>query len=267
MFVRNFLGLPLVSLLVSIPPVNHLQPTLTNQMESRQQLVAIEFPKPESDSKSNSESDSPSIDAPSRTRGTGTRGPCNPIIEEKSGVNLTAVMPINNIGTTVSPNPTVYLYVPKTSKQNAEFALYDKNDRTGKPIYTSNISLPESSGIVKVSLPKTVELQPNNIYIWHFGIICDPDERSLDHYVNGWLKRTSLTPQIEAQLKQLEEKPLEKAKLYAESYVWNETITTLEKSRVAYPNAWKELLQSVGLEKIADSQIFDFSEQIQSNQR
>ncbi|NEQ39704.1 MAG: DUF928 domain-containing protein [Okeania sp. SIO3I5] len=219
-------------------------------MESSQQLLAVYFP--ESDSKG----------APSRTAGTGTRGPCSLTKEEKLEVNLTAVMPKNNIGTTVSPNPTVYLYVPKTSKQNAEFVVYDKSDRTGKPIYTSNISLPESSGIVKVSLPKTVELQPNNTYIWHFGIICDPNKPSLNYYLNGWLKRTSLTPKIEAKLKELEEKPLEQAKLYAESSVWNETITTLEKSRVTYPNAWKELLQSVGLEKIADSQIFDLSEQI-----
>ncbi|MEM1169219.1 MAG: DUF928 domain-containing protein [Cyanobacteria bacterium P01_H01_bin.35] len=225
-------------------------------MESEpSQLLAINFP--ESDSRG----------APSRTRGAGSRGPCNPIIEKKLGVNLTAVMPENNIGTTVSPNPNVYLYVPKSSKQKAEFALYDWTNRVREPIYITNISLPQSPGIVKISLPKTVELQPNNTYVWHFGIICDPDQRGLDYYINGWLKRTSLTPKTEAKLKQLEEKPLEQAQLYAESSVWSETITTLEKSRGVYPNAWKELLQSVGLEKIADSQIFDFSEEIESNQR
>ena len=254
MFVRNFLGLSLVSLLVSAPPVNHPQPRLTTQMESKpSQLLAIDFP--ESDSRG----------APSRTRGAGSRGPCNLIIEEKSGVNLTAVMPENNIATTVSPNPTVYLYVPKSSKQKAEFALYDWTNRVREPIYITNISLPQSAGIVKVNLPKTVELQPNNTYVWHFGIICDPDQRSLDYYINGWLQRTSLTPKTEAKLKELEEKPLEQAKLYAESSVWSETITTLEKSRAAYPNAWKELLESVGLGKIADSQIFDFSQEIQSD--
>ncbi len=256
MFVRNLLGFSLVSLLVSAPRVNHPEPKLTTHIESEpSQLVAIDFPE------------SSSRGAPSRTRGAGSRGPCNLIIEEKLGVNLTAVMPKNNIGTTVSPNPTVYLYVPKSSKQNAEFAVYDWTNRVREPIYTTNISLPQSAGIVKVNLPKNVELQPNNTYVWHFGIICDPDQRSLDYYINGWLKRTSLTPQVEAKLKELQEKPLEQAKLYAESSVWSETIATLEKSRVAYPNAWKELLQSVGLGKIADSQIFDFSQEIQSNQR
>ncbi len=255
MFIRNFLGLSLVSLLVSAPPVNHPQPTSRTKMESRPQLQAIEFPP------------TSSRGAPSRTRGAGSRGPCNPIIEDKSGINLTAVMPEDNIGTTVSPNPTVYLYIPKSSKQNAEFAVYDWTNRVREPIYKTSLSLPKSAGIVKVSLPKTVELEPNNTYVWHFGIICDANQRSLDYYINGWLQRTSLTPETEAKLKEVQKKPLEKAQLYAESAVWNETITTLEKSRQAYPNAWKELLQSVGLGKIADSQIFDCCQEIQPDQK
>lgn len=244
-----------MGLLVSPTTVNLSQPISTTQMESNPQLQAVKFPPAEQ------------AGAPARTRGAGSRGPCNPLLGEKSGLNLTALMPQNNIGTTVSPSPTVYLYVPQTTKQTAEFALYDWTKKIRTPIYKTNISLPESAGIVKVNLPKTVELEPNNTYIWHFGIICDPSQRSLDYYINGWLKRTSLTPETEAKLKELEQKPLEQAQLYAESSIWNETITTLEKSREAYPNAWKELLESVGLGEVADSKIFECCQEIQPAQR
>ena len=126
---------------------------------------------------------------------------------------------------------------------------------------------PQSAGIIKVNLPKTVELQPDKTYYWYFGITCDPDQPSLDYYIQGWLQRKSLTSEAEAKLQELEENPLEKAKLYAKLSVWSETIKTLEKSRSIYPSAWKKLFQSIGLEEIADSQIFDSSEEIQSSQR
>ncbi len=135
--------------------------------------------------------------------------------------------------------------------------LYDWTNRVTEPMYKTSISLPKSAGIVKVSLPKTVALKPNNTYVWHFGIICAPNQCSLDYYVNGWLRRTSLAPEVEAKLTQLQEEPLEQARLYAESSAWNETIAILEKYREAYPNAWKELLESVRLGEIADSQVFD----------
>lgn len=246
MFVRKFFGLSLMGLLVSPTTVNPSQPISTTQIESNPQLQALKFPP------ANEETG-----APARTAGTGSRGLCNPLAKEKSGINLTALMPKNNIGTTVSPNPTVYLYVPKTTKQTAEFAVYDWTNRVRTPLYKTSISLPESAGIVKVNLPKTVKLEANNTYVWNFSIICDPSQRSLDHYINGWLKRTPLTPEIEAKLRQVEQQPLEQAKIYAESSIWNETLTTLEKTKDAYPNAWKELLESVELGEVADSQIFD----------
>ena len=255
MFVRNFLGLSLMGLLVSPTTVNPSQPISTTQIESHPQLQALKFPP------------GSQTGAPERTRGAGSRGPCNPLVEEKSGINLTALMPKNNIGTTVSPQPTVYLYVPKTTKQTAEFAVYDWTNRVRKPVYKTNISLPESAGIVKINLPKTVELEPNNTYVWHFGIICDPNQRSLDYYINGWLKRTTLNPETEARLKELEQQPLEQAKLYAESSIWNETLITLEQNREIAPNAWKELLQSVELGVVADSQIFDCCKETQPAQR
>ena len=244
-----------MGLLVSPTTVNLSEPISTTQIKSNPQMLAVKFPP------------GGEAGAPARTRGAGSRGPCNPLVEEKSGINLTALMPQNNIGTTVSPQPSVYLYVPKTSKKTAEFALYDWTNRVRTPIYKTDVSLPDASGIVKVNLPKTVELKPNNTYVWHFGIVCDPSQRSLDYYINGWLKRTSLNAETEAKLKQLEQKPLEQAKIYAESSVWNETISTLEKTRDAYPNAWKELLESVGLGEIADSKIFDCCQAEQSAQR
>ena len=104
------------SLLISSPTVDRQQSASMTQMESSPQLQVLKFPPPKRASQNQI------ADTPKRTRGTGSRGHCNPVQESISGISLTAVMPEDNIGTRVSPNPTVYLYVPKSSKKNAEFA-------------------------------------------------------------------------------------------------------------------------------------------------
>ncbi|MBK1987771.1 DUF928 domain-containing protein [Sphaerospermopsis aphanizomenoides BCCUSP55] len=202
--------------------------------------------------------------APERTAPGGRRGGCDldNLIEEatpsdsnSSKIKLTAVVPINNMITTVVPNPSVYVHIPVIIDTEVKFHVVEKD--TKKEVYTTDFSLPHIQGIVKVQLPKTVKLQPNKIYTWEFKVICDPDDSSDDKLLKGWIERTSLTSEKMDKIEQLKQKPLEQAKLYAEFGVWNETVEILESLR-ENPQAeieWDELLESVELQQLANAPV------------
>ena len=190
--------------------------------------------------------------APGRTNGTGARGPaCG---NEGIQLPLTALMPKNNVGTTVTRNPSVYLYVPETADKKAEFLVFDLTNR--KQIYETILPVPNRAGILKLNLPETLELKLGNKYMWHVGIICDPNDHAQNQVVQGLLERTFLSPELEAKIR-AEKQPLQQAKLYAAAGIWNETVTLLARLRDSYPAEWAELLNSVELGEIAQSPILD----------
>src|SRR5512136_1899663 len=73
--------------------------------------------------------------APARTAGGGVRGE-NCV--EQGATPLTALMPSNNVGTTVAGNPTLFVYVPKTNAKEAEFSVLDAQ---GKDVYLETVKL------------------------------------------------------------------------------------------------------------------------------
>lgn len=215
-------------------------PTLVEAQPRPKQQVSISFPRGRDRG------------APARSFGTGSRGPiCD---DELVRPPLTALMPKNNVGTSVGPNPTVYLYVPETSDKQAEFVLVDLTNR--RFLYETTFQLSGTPGIIKLTLPKTVELKPGSHYQWHFGVICDPQDQSKNKVLQGFLERTTLSREQEVQLEEADE-PLEQAKVYATAGVWSETLTIIAQLRESNPKAWEELLNSVDLEEIAPNPIFD----------
>ena len=234
--ILTFLLTPTVLVLSGLP-------TLVEAQSRPKQQVSVVFP--------------PGKDrgAPARSIGTGSRGPvCD---DELVRPPLTALMPKNNVGTTVAPNPTVYLYVPATTEKQAEFVLVDLTNR--KFLYETTFQLSGTPGIIKLTLPKTVELKPGSHYQWHFGIICDPQDQSKNRVLQGFLERKTLSREQERQLEEADE-PLEQAKVYAEAGVWGETLTIIAQLRESNPQVWKDFLDSVDLEEIAPNPIFDCCE-------
>lgn len=180
--------------------------------------------------------------APARTAGGGVRGgDCI----EPNATPMTALMPTNNVGTTVAANPTLFVYVPKTNAKEAELAVADKE---GNEIL-QKVALSGQSGIVKVNLPENTSLKTGQEYTWIFSLVCNPNERSADIFIQGILERTELSPEVTQKLENAE--PLAKAQLYAENKIWNETLNILAQLRNSKPAEWEDLLKSVGLEAIA----------------
>lgn len=189
-----------------------------------------------------------SVGAPARTAGGGRRSVVSCVTGKTP---LTALAPTNNVGTTVSANPTLFLFVPETIAESAEFILVDEQ---GNDIYETSVAIDGTPGVVKLNLPATVSLEAGKQYLWQFALICDPEFRLPDEAVQGLLERTELSPQQQRQVAQFAE-PLKQAEAYAQARIWQETIAILAKLHQARPNdpvvteAWKELLNSVQLEE------------------
>ena len=182
--------------------------------------------------------------APSRTTGSGTRDECA-VVGNSEAEQLTALTPLNNISTTVNSHPTLYFYIPTTQSIPAELTVYNWTDRDRTPVYQTQFTLDSTPAIVKVTIPKTLELQTT--YAWNLSIYCDSGMTKVTQYVDGWLERVSLPTDKQAQLQQLQQQPLETAQFYAEAGIWQETVEVLSQIRSTYPQVWREFLSSVGL--------------------
>jgi hypothetical protein len=200
------------------------------------------------------------IGAPSRTEGGGTRSSLSCPI---AGKPLKALVPSNRFGATVAAYPTFFVYMPTVSSQTSplpvEFVLEDKN---GNEVYTSSFNTSGMPGIVTLGLPTQSGLPPLEVgqdYKWSFSVICQPDDRSRDITVEGWVRRVPLNPTLNTQINQAS--PEKKVELYAQAELWHDALATLAQLRREKPNDsavaadWVKLLSAAGLSDITQESL------------
>ncbi|MEG5211529.1 DUF928 domain-containing protein [Microcoleus sp. ARI1-A1] len=218
--------------------------------------------------------DRPPSAAPRTIRGSCTKNnPLNPI-------NLTALVPQNKIGQTVSDYPTFFFYLPEieateateatqatqaTEAKLAEFILLDKS---GNQIYQQTLTVTNLSGVIGVSIPANKNVPPleaGKSYSWSFTVICNPQDRSADQLETGTVQRVELSADILRQLEQAD--PRQKTFIYAENGIWQDALSNLAAARRAKPSDavlqadWESLLDSVKLGKIAKEPIVQIQPQ------
>ncbi|MEG3871505.1 MULTISPECIES: DUF928 domain-containing protein [unclassified Microcoleus] len=183
------------------------------------------------------------------------RGGCASI----SQLGLTALVPKNKMGRTVSDYPTFFFYLPQTEAESAEFILQDES---GKEIYKQELTISNLSGVIGVSIPANQNVPPLEVgksYTWNFTVICDSLDRSADQIEIGTVRRVELSEDIRRQLDQAD--PRQKTVIYAENGIWQDALSTLAAARRDQPNDttfkadWESLLDSVKLGEIAKEPI------------
>ncbi len=239
----SYLATLSVALSVALVPFSFLTP----QLRAQQLYARITFPRTP-------------VGTPRSSLGGGTRGSATPppsCINENSP--LIVLSPQSNVATTVSDQPTLFWYVPKTQAKSAEFLL---SDNGGQIVYQTTLALKGIPGVVKLSLPKTVALKTGEKYAWTFGLKCNSDNEAPQVWVGGDIERTVLNSAQKAQLAAAKE-PLKQAEVYAQAGIWQETISILAQLRHDRPGdrdvnrAWKELLESVDLKDIANQPLVE----------
>jgi len=187
--------------------------------------------------------------------GRPVRGGCASI----SQLGLTALVPTNKMGRTVSDYPTFFFYLPQTEAKSAEFIL---QDQSGKQIYKQDLTISNLSGVIGVSIPANQNVPPLEVgksYRWNFTVICDSQDRSADQIEIGTVRRVELSADIRRQLDQAD--PRQKTVIYAENGIWQDALSTLAAARRDQPNDttfkadWESLLASVKLGEIAKEPI------------
>ncbi|MBI4780714.1 MAG: DUF928 domain-containing protein [Oscillatoriophycideae cyanobacterium NC_groundwater_1537_Pr4_S-0.65um_50_18] len=200
----------------------------------------------------------PSTGRPGRRADAGSRG-CSGDETNASELTLTALVPTQVtasstvvFGKTAAERPTFWFYVPYRSSSTATFVLQDQD---GNSIYQSDMVLPETAGILSVTLPATsAPLEAGKLYHWFFKLYCRSTSPP-DSFVDGWIQRESLPSDLTQQLKTATLP--QQVRLYAAQGLWFEALSTAAEQRRANSgdSAWAELLRAIGLESVAGEAI------------
>jgi len=196
--------------------------------------------------------------SPSNSSSGGTRDAIN------SGENIShsnniliPLIPETNYGQTVSARPTIFVYVPEMSTRQVFFSLQDEYRNT---IYQTKLEVSGQEGIVSFTLPpEAPELEVGKNYVWFFAPLEPNGTLKPDNYgVSAWIKRVEIPTGG-----RVNSDPIKQATLYASSGIWYDTLSILRSAQKAQPNnitfntEWKELLEQVGLKKIADYSVVE----------
>jgi len=203
----------------------------------------------------------PERGAPPRTTEGGTRG-CGTYTPGQKP--LTALTPGNAMPLTLKEHPTWYWYVPPSDSRTLEFTLLDEKDE--EIIYQTNLPVPAEGGIVSHSLPADVAapLEKGQTYHWYLAMICNPEDRTGDMVVDGWIER--IAPD-RALVTQLENAPKgDRAEIYARQGIWHDALHAFAQLRQTNPDSplivsqWQEFLNSVELGEFTSEPFIEATE-------
>ena len=192
--------------------------------------------------------------APPRTppiNGTRPGGGLNPTNASCSALNdeLRALIPIENPVLTTAAYPTFLFYVPfgREEVQFGEFSLLPWPGETTRH-YQTRFTLPESPGIVSVTLPElpAYALAEAQTYRWYFQLYCQNSSGIRpDLTLNGAVQRVALTPKRSQQIQA------------AIPEIWYDALANVAHQLQMSPqdadlqNDWITLLQSINAEDLA----------------
>lgn len=202
----------------------------------------------------NSQVNAPRQGLPGRRISGGSRSP-NAACLTTPDQPVVALMPKNNLGLTLKEHPTFWFAVPGINPhKELEFGLFDA---AGNLLHQQSMTVPESAGITKITLPATAPaLATDTDYRWYLSVVCDPSSRAEDLVVTGWVRRVEAETGL---LQQLSTATLqEQLSLYENSELWFDALTILAELRDSQPSTdieqqWAALFESVELPQVLNS--------------
>ncbi|WP_017318554.1 DUF928 domain-containing protein [Mastigocladopsis repens] len=164
------------------------------------------------------------------------------------------------LGLTVAEYPTFWVYVPDlpSNVRSGEFVLQDEQ---GNDAYRKSLTLSGKPGAISISLPSSSQyaLKQDLKYHWFFRVYCsDPQTQPEYFFVDAWLQRVALTPDLR---QQLNSKKSREYTVYAAHNLWYDAITNLAELRgthselSVFAEDWMSLFKAVGLGELAQAPI------------
>lgn len=209
--------------------------------------------------------DPPGNQIPSSIGGNSRRGGC--AIDEVAAPSLPAqadalvtMLPIvpdpsRVVALTTQASAPLWVYIPPTRAQSAEFSLFD--NVTQSFVYSGRFPI-EASGIYQINLPANIEMkadQPNapQDYTWFIDLVCEPNNPSANLSHLGTLKRVnpaSLSGDLTVSLNQAANN-LDRATVYGSQGVWLDMVSAIAAERAtvnpsqrdAFHAAWSSVME------------------------
>ncbi|AFY99398.1 DUF928 domain-containing protein [Calothrix sp. PCC 6303] len=191
----------------------------------------------------------PSRGTPPGKEGTGSRGDC---LEKANTPPITRIIGAHQSRFTVSDRPTIWIYLPYTTKDasSGEFSLQDGDTE----IFRDRIQLPSQPGIVGIRLPnKIAALKVDREYRWYVDINCSGSGAESDSQtpasLTGIVEKKLVSGELQQDL-QIAKSSLDRVLVYGKYQIWYDAITELAQLRLQEPNnslyrkVWVELLNN-----------------------
>jgi hypothetical protein len=187
----------------------------------------------------------PEIDFPARRIGAGTRG--------MGRLASLQILAPDHLGYTTLEQPTLYWYLAESTPTRIDFTLRDET--SVEPLVDLELPAPTEAGIQAVRLADHgVRLEPGRRYLWFVSLVPDPERRSKDFAVGGWILRRLPDAALRERIAAAEGR---EALVYAENGLWYDALGSLALRIAATPGnpAPRELraalLEQVGLSEAA----------------
>lgn len=159
-----------------------------------------------------------------------------------------ALAPETFVGQSQSARPTLWLHNPSADIASVEISVFDHQlNGLAQNIQT----LPAVAGLVPVQLSKDIALAPGESYYWSAAFICNPERRTEDWVVGGWIKYEPLPATAQPSIKA--EPSLAQVNQHLTTGYWYDALNTLlllidmESPSDETQVAWLELLQQANI--------------------
>lgn len=163
-----------------------------------------------------------------RSTASGSRSPsvCNNY--EKLAVTL-LVPPQAEAHLTATTNPSFYISVNlKNHKQEQKpasllFNLINPKfeEQAKNPLFQQKLTI-DRSGIYQISLPKTIALKSNELYLWQIGVPCAENNGSIEEVLKAGVKKVDLPQPLEEKI--LAANNQQRSLIYKEQQIWYDAL-------------------------------------------
>ena len=190
----------------------------------------------------------PDLGKPVKPTGGATRGTTKKI-------PLMFALTPDHVGQTVSAQPSLFWYIERVpdASMRIEFTLFDQV--SDEPEVETTLAAPDRAGIQRIRLADYgVKLEPGAEYEWAVTLIVDPERRSKDVVVTGWIDRIEHSGRLAARLES--EGDERSAAIYAEEGLWYDSFAALNDQIDGNPGDANlltqriDVLRQVGLNKV-----------------
>ena len=191
----------------------------------------------------------PDLGKPVRSIGGATRGTTKKI-------PLMFALTPDHVAQTVSAQPSLFWYIERVpdASMRIEFTLFDQI--SDEPEVETTLAAPDRAGIQRIRLADyPVRLEPGTEYEWAVTLVVDPERRSKDVVVTGWIDRIEHSGRLATRLESEGDAP--SAAIYAEEGLWYDLFAALNDQIDGNPGDANlltqriDVLRQVGLNKVA----------------